>query len=91
MESEKNVESRVRRYGLQSQNGVGYQKSRQILKEEGFVLPESKRNCLFASTGSESMKHWLAKAILSGSKEILTEDSDFDGIREIRRVGFESI
>lgn len=58
------VRERVRRYGLQSQRRLAYFKSRQMLEENGFVLPDSRRNCLFTSGGSETMKHWLVKAII---------------------------
>lgn len=58
------VRERVRRYGLQSQRGVPYYRSMDMLRQNGFVLPESRRNCLFASGGSETMKHWLVKAMI---------------------------
>lgn len=72
------VSERVRRYGLPSQRGTAYFKSRRMLAEEGFVLPENRRNCLFASSGSESMRHFLVKAMI------------FKRLRDMgRRVGTE--
>jgi hypothetical protein len=35
-----------------------------MLKENGFVLPEKNKNCLFTNAGSETMKHWIVKAII---------------------------
>lgn len=58
------VRERVRRYGLQSQRKLAFFKSERLLKENGFVLPEKNKNCLFTSTGSETMKHWIVKAII---------------------------
>ena len=62
--AKKMVRERVRRYGLRSQRRVPFFKSRQMLEEDGFVLPESSKNCLFANGGSESMKHWVVKSII---------------------------
>ncbi len=58
------VRERVRRYGLRSQRKIPFFKSRQMLEESGFVLPESTKNCLFTNGGSETMKHWIVKAII---------------------------
>lgn len=74
----KMVAQRVKKYGLRSQNKVPYYRSREMLRENGFVLPDRNKNCLFANGGSETMKHWLVKAII------------FKSLREAgRRVGTE--
>lgn len=62
--AKKMVRERVRRYGLRSQRGLAHFKSSRLLEENGLVLPESSRNCMFPSTGSETMKHWLVKAMI---------------------------
>jgi len=58
------VSERVRRYGLQSQRGLAYFKSRNMLREVGFAIAESKVNCLLAHNGSETTKHWIVKALI---------------------------
>lgn len=60
----KMVRERVRRYGLQSQRKTPFFKSERMLEENGFVLSDRSRNCLFTNGGSETMKHWLVKAII---------------------------
>lgn len=60
----KMVRERARRYGLQSQRKTPFFKSERMLEENGFVLPERSKNCLFTNGGSETMKHWLVKAII---------------------------
>ena len=62
--AKKMVRERVRKYGLRSQRRVPFFKSRQMLEESGFVLPDSAKNCLFTNGGSETMKHWVVKAII---------------------------
>lgn len=62
--AKKIVRERVRRYGLQSQRKTPFFKSERMLEENGFVLPERSKNCLFTNGGSETMKHWLVKAII---------------------------
>ena len=62
--AKKMVRERVRRYGLRSQRKVPFFKSQRMLEENGFVLSESTRNCLFTNTGSETMKHWVVKSII---------------------------
>lgn len=58
------VAERVRKYGLQSQSGLAYFRSREMLHEAGLAISESKVNCLLAHNGSETMKHWLVKAVI---------------------------
>lgn len=58
------VRQRVKKYGLQSQRKTPYYKSNQLLQENGFVLTDRNKNCLFTNSGSETMKHWLVKAII---------------------------
>lgn len=58
------VRQRVKKYGLQSQRKTPFFKSERMLEENGFVLPERSKNCLFTNSGSETMKHWLVKAII---------------------------
>lgn len=58
------VRQRVKKYGLQSQRKTPFFKSERMLEENGFVLPERSKNCLFTNGGSETMKHWLVKAII---------------------------
>jgi hypothetical protein len=60
----KMVRERVRRYGLRSQRGIAFFKSRELLRKNGFVLSERGKNCLFTNNGSETMKHWIVKAII---------------------------
>jgi len=55
---------RVRRYGLRSQKFVTEQKAEELLKSKGFVLTDHNKNCLFTNGGSESMKHWIVKAMI---------------------------
>lgn len=62
--AKKMVRERVRRYGLRSQRKVPFFKSQQMLEDNGFILPERNKNCLFTNGGSESMKHFLVKAII---------------------------
>ncbi len=62
--AKKFVRERVKKYGLQSQRKTPFFKSREMLEENGFVLPERNKNCLFTNNGSETMKHWLVKAII---------------------------
>jgi len=64
LNGKKNVAERVRRYGLRSQSGVPYFRSREMLKDGGFAISQKGENCLFSSTGSETMKHWLVKATI---------------------------
>lgn len=60
----KMVRSRVRKYGLSSQRGVNYLQAEKELKENGFVLGKSGRNCVFSSNGKETLKHFISKAII---------------------------
>jgi hypothetical protein len=58
------VAERVKKYGLQSQSGLAYFRSREMLREAGVAISESKVNCLLTNSGSETMKHWLVKAVI---------------------------
>jgi len=58
------VRERVRRYGLRSQKNISYLQAERLLASKGFVLNEKNKNCLFTNGGSESMKHWLVKAMI---------------------------
>jgi prophage antirepressor-like protein len=58
------VRERVRRYGLRSQKGIDFQKSSRLLKENGFAISDRSKNCLFTNNGSETMKHWIVKAMI---------------------------
>ena len=60
----KHVQARVKKYGLRSQQKVPYFKSREILREKGFVLPDWCRNCVFSNNGSETTKHWVVKSMI---------------------------
>ena len=40
------------------------QKAEILLHENGFVLPDHNKNCLFQNTGNESVKHFLTKALI---------------------------
>ena len=62
--AKKMVRERVKKYGLQSQRNSPYFKSQQMLNENGFVLSERNRNCLFTNGGSETMKHWIVKSMV---------------------------
>jgi hypothetical protein len=63
-DGQKLVPYRVRKYGLRSQTRMSYISSRIALKENGFVLDERHKNCIFPSTGSESVKHWIIKCLV---------------------------
>ncbi len=96
--AKKMVRERVRKYGLRSQNGLPFYKSRQMLEDKGFVISQSSRNCMFASTGSETMKHWLVKAIIfkllrNMGREVGTEIEVNGGIVDVldadNRIAYE--
>ena len=58
------VRERVRRYGLRSQKNISFIQAEKLLASKGLVLNEKNKNCLFTNGGSESMKHWLVKAMI---------------------------
>jgi hypothetical protein len=58
------VQQKVKKYGLQSQRKIPYFKSRGMLEENGYVLPERSKNCVFTNGGSESTKHWIIKCLI---------------------------
>jgi len=55
---------RIERYGLQSQRLISQINARRILRENGIVINESNKNCLFIHNRNESMKHFIVKAML---------------------------
>jgi len=59
-----NVRNRVRKYGLASQKRMNYLLAEKKLEEDGFAVNENSKNCLFCSNGKESIKHFVAKAII---------------------------
>jgi len=64
MDKEIRVRERVEKYGLSSQNGVKYMQAETQLKNQGFVVSKKGMNCLFSSSGKESTKHFVSKAII---------------------------
>lgn len=64
VERKKFVRQKIRKYGLQSQRKVLQQKAEKLLQENGFVLPDYSKNCLFCNSGNESVKHFLVKALI---------------------------
>jgi len=62
--SENDVRNRVKKYGLSSQRGLNYLQAEKELRENGFVIGKNNMNCLFSSNGKESLKHFIAKAII---------------------------
>jgi hypothetical protein len=55
---------RIERYGLRSQKLISQINARKILKENGIVVTETNKNCLFLHNRNESMTHFVVKAIL---------------------------
>jgi hypothetical protein len=35
-----------------------------MLKENGFVINDRNKNCVFTNTGNESTKHWMVKCLI---------------------------
>ncbi len=58
------VRQKVLKYGLSSQRKFLQQKAQKSLHENGFVLSDNNKNCLFSNSGNESVKHFLIKAII---------------------------
>lgn len=58
------VRQKILKYGLQSQRKFLQQKAQESLHKNGFVLPDSSKNCLFSNSGNESVKHFLVKALI---------------------------
>ncbi len=56
--------AKVRRYGLGSQRFVSYLNSEKLLNQNGFVLNDKNKNCLFLHNSEETMKHFLVKAMI---------------------------
>jgi len=61
---QKFVRQKVRKYGLASQRKIPSFKAEELLKENGFVITDKNKNCLFVNGGKETMKHWLVKAMI---------------------------
>lgn len=55
---------RIERYGLRSQKLISQINARKILKENGIIVTETNKNCLFLHNRNESMTHFVVKAIL---------------------------
>lgn len=58
------VRKKVLRYGLSSQKSLPEFKARELLAENGMVLTERNKNCLFMHNNKESIKHWIVKCIV---------------------------
>jgi hypothetical protein len=56
--------TKVEKFGLQSQKLISQIKAREILRENGIVVNEKNKNCLFTHNKNESLKHFIVKAIL---------------------------
>lgn len=56
--------NKVRRFGLSSERFVSYLNSEKLLHQNGFVLNDKNKNCLFLHNSEESMKHFLVKAMI---------------------------
>jgi hypothetical protein len=56
--------TKVEKFGLQSQKLISQIKARKILRENGIVVNEKNKNCLFTHNKNESLKHFVVKAIL---------------------------
>ena len=85
------VEQRVKKYGLSSQRKIPYYKSRQMLQENGFVLSERSKNCVFTNGGSESLRHWIIKCIIfkilrNHGREVGTEVEVDNGVVDVLDV-----
>jgi hypothetical protein len=92
------VRDRVRKYGLQSQRGTNYLWTEKQLKENGFVVGKNNKNCLFCSSGRESMKHFVAKAVIfkilrDRSRNVATEVETRNAIVDVldidNRIAYE--
>jgi hypothetical protein len=84
----KNVRERVRRYGLRSQKSISFLQAEKLLASKGFVLTEKNKNCIFTNSGKESMKHWIAKAMVfkilrERGRTVGTEIETKDGIVDV--------
>jgi len=64
MDKEVRVRERVEKYGLPSQRGLKCPQAERQLKDQGFVFSKNGMNCLFSSSGKESTKHFVSKAII---------------------------
>jgi hypothetical protein len=54
----------VRKYSLQSQRKIPFFRTEELLRENGFVLTEKNKNCLYLNGGSESIKHFFVKSLI---------------------------
>ena len=93
-----NVRNRVEKYGLSSQRGLSYLQAEKELREEGFVVGKNSRNWVFASNGKESVKHFIAKAIIfkilrdrgrNAATEVETKNAIVDVIDIDNRIAYE--
>ena len=94
----KNVRDRVKNYGLQSQRGVVSSQAEKMLKQNGFVVNKNNKNCLFGSSGKESMKHFVTKAIIfkilrdrgrDAATEVETKSAIVDVLDIDNRIAYE--
>ena len=93
-----NVRERVEKYGLSSQKGVNPLQAEKQLRANGFVLSKNNMNCLFASNGKESMKHFVAKTIIfkilrdrgrTVATEVETKNAIVDVLDVDNRIAYE--
>jgi len=59
-----NTRLKRRKYGVASQNGISFLRADSLLQENGVVLNEQNKSCLFMHNDKESTKHWVIKALL---------------------------
>jgi hypothetical protein len=94
----KNVRDRAEKYGLSSQRGMNQVQAEKELKENGFVLGKYNRNCVFASNGKESIKHFISKAIIfkilrdrgrDAATEVETKNAIVDVLDIDNRIAYE--
>ncbi len=85
---QKFVRQRVRKYGLSSQRKMLQSKSFDLLKENGFVITDRNKNCLFLHNSHESMKHFIVKAMIfkilrERGRNVGTEIETRNGIADV--------
>lgn len=85
---QKFVRYRARKYGLSSQRKMLQSKCYDLLKENGFVITDRNKNCLFLHNSNESMKHFIVKSIIfkilrGRGRNVGTEIETRDGIADV--------
>ena len=92
------VRERVRKYGLASQSGLKYPQPERQLEKNGFAISKKGIGCLFSSSGKESMKHFISKAIIfkllldrgrTVATEVETKDAIVDVLDIDNRIAYE--